>query len=285
MKKEEFHAHLKPGYTSSDDLEALSELAEIHPYSSTVQMVYAKALHAHNSIHYEQQLQNAALVASDRRKLYQLIMAPVLPEEQTTVAELLDEATVKIEETAPQPAEVPVAEKEENKVTRPEDAVDEMILAEAVNSSIQKELQELESTDLAEIVEEIISPISDTPKAEEQKQPQPELPSKLTFSSWLNVSDSPPDNTRKEIGALVDQFISKKDATKDQKTFFSAAKMAANSLIDKEEIVTETLAKIYEDQGNYEKAISAYKTLSLRFPEKSTFFASRIKELRAKQSP
>ena len=55
--------------------------------------------------------------------------------------------------------------------------------------------------------------------------------------------------------------------------------MAAKSLIDEGEIVTETLAKIYADQGNYVKAIQAYRTLCLKIPEKSVLFAARIKEL------
>ena len=50
-------------------------------------------------------------------------------------------------------------------------------------------------------------------------------------------------------------------------------------LADDDKFVTETLAKIYEQQGNYSKAISAYQNLSLKYPEKSSYFASRILNL------
>ena len=43
--------------------------------------------------------------------------------------------------------------------------------------------------------------------------------------------------------------------------------------------MTETLARVYLEQGKYKKAIQAYKILSLKYPEKSSFFADRIKDV------
>ncbi|MFD1772042.1 hypothetical protein [Sphingobacterium suaedae] len=48
------------------------------------------------------------------------------------------------------------------------------------------------------------------------------------------------------------------------------------------DLVTETLANIYADQAMYVKAIEVYKKLILRFPEKKSYFATRIKELEEK---
>ena len=41
--------------------------------------------------------------------------------------------------------------------------------------------------------------------------------------------------------------------------------------------MTETLARVYLEQGKYKKAIQAYRILSLKYPEKSGFFADQIK--------
>ena len=56
--------------------------------------------------------------------------------------------------------------------------------------------------------------------------------------------------------------------------------MAKMSLGENEDFVTETLAEIYIQQGNFKKAISAYGKLSLKFPEKSDYFARLIQELK-----
>jgi len=62
--------------------------------------------------------------------------------------------------------------------------------------------------------------------------------------------------------------------------FFTPVSDAKQSLLENEHLVTETLAKIYALQGNISKAIRAYEILSLKFPQKSVYFASLIEKLK-----
>ena len=67
---------------------------------------------------------------------------------------------------------------------------------------------------------------------------------------------------------------------KEDQKFFAPDIKAKESLIENEHLVTETLARIYALQGNINKAIRAYEILSLKFPQKSAYFATLIQKLK-----
>ena len=83
--------------------------------------------------------------------------------------------------------------------------------------------------------------------------------------------------SRKE---LIDKFILENPSISRPKAeFYNPISVAQNSIIDQENIVSETLAKIYEKQGYLDKAISIYEKLSLKYPEKSRYFAAQIEQI------
>ena len=53
-----------------------------------------------------------------------------------------------------------------------------------------------------------------------------------------------------------------------------------SSLVEDPDIVSETLARLYYQQGYSGKAVKIYKKLSLLFPEKSCYFAAQISEIK-----
>ncbi|MFZ1259548.1 MAG: hypothetical protein WAQ93_03670, partial [Chitinophagaceae bacterium] len=54
----------------------------------------------------------------------------------------------------------------------------------------------------------------------------------------------------------------------------------AEHSITEREVVTETMAEVWEKQGNAVKAIEIYGKLSLLEPSKSPYFAAKIEELK-----
>ena len=102
-----------------------------------------------------------------------------------------------------------------------------------------------------------------------------------SFSEWLtllNVKKIERKEDQKEV-SLIDNFLQKevKISRPKKEAFFNQIDVAKESLIENDDLVTPTLAKVYLEQGHYEKAISAYEKLILKYPEKSTFFAAQIK--------
>ncbi|OJW15753.1 hypothetical protein [Mucilaginibacter sp. 44-25] len=123
-------------------------------------------------------------------------------------------------------------------------------------------------------------------RADELQQQYFENIFSLTSVSGIEREDTPEpvefDHTKKE-DVIIERFIQ----TDPQIKPLSADKLdnenkAKKSSEDQNEVVTETLARIYADQMLYHKAIATYKKLILKFPEKSTYFAARIGELEKK---
>ena len=101
-----------------------------------------------------------------------------------------------------------------------------------------------------------------------------------SFAEWLALTKTKKiDRTEAKEKNIIDKFIETETIISKPKRekFFSPMRSAKESLIENDEIVTETLARVYLEQTHYDKAIAAYEKLSLKFPQKSSFFANQIK--------
>ncbi len=110
-----------------------------------------------------------------------------------------------------------------------------------------------------------------------------------SFSQWLALTKVKKitKNNLSEINNqdnIINDFINKKATINKQKKgeFFKPSQAAQESLLENKEIITPTLARIYLEQEHYEKALIAYKKLSLKYPKKSSFFASQIEIINKK---
>ena len=110
-----------------------------------------------------------------------------------------------------------------------------------------------------------------------------------SFNEWLQLGSQKKidrsSDQKKEIDktSIIDKFIkqnpkiSKVSKTDEKKEILLNEKQDSY-------LMTETLAKVYLEQNKYENAIKAYKILSLKYPEKSGFFADQIKRIRILQN-
>jgi hypothetical protein len=153
------------------------------------------------------------------------------------------------------------------------------------------------------IPEPVLYRIEDALQAEfDAQQPQtPETePAELSFEAWLariSPSDGAQQNTKtgrpqameteepisrprplpKDDFALITDFLAAqpKDGRTQRAEFFKASKAAERSNTIDLTTVSETLANIYEQQGQFELAAKAFEALAAKYPDKSSYFAAR----------
>lgn len=100
-----------------------------------------------------------------------------------------------------------------------------------------------------------------------------------------NIERSFPSNDDEEESLLSDDELIEKFLLEDPKIvpsraeFYSPVSQAKKSVMDHDDVVSETLAQIYRKQGNFQKARWCYEKLILLHPEKSAFFAALLKEI------
>jgi hypothetical protein len=109
------------------------------------------------------------------------------------------------------------------------------------------------------------------------KKPQP-IP-KDTYNTWLQKL-RPPKVSVLEAEAGSDEKKEEKTPEYNEEGEGKAKQIAQKSISDDGGIASETLAAVLAMQGHKEKAIAMYERLSLQYPEKSSFFAAKIKELK-----
>jgi hypothetical protein len=175
------------------------------------------------------------------------------------------------------------------KVAQPKEEIEEPkpvhrpaeVIVEETNK-VEKKPVDSKQKDSNTTVSEKQQPKSEEPHVQEKLEVR-EMPfsEKASFMEWLvaDFSDGEPKKVKrsspKDVKTIISELpkfpVPKKDGKID------VFHLPSN---DQGKFVTETLAEIYLNQGLWDKAINAYEILSLKYPEKSGFFADRIKEIK-----
>jgi len=226
----------------------LKAIIDTFPYFQSARALYLKELKNQDSFKYNNELKITAAYTTDRTVLFDFITCLKF----TPQKEEIHEPRVEIiSEEKPVQIKIKKAEK----------------ATPSISKSIVKAGEHLE----------IGKPISFTSTEN------------YSFNQWLQLSAKKPI-IRKEISkkepnkkiGIIEKFIQNNPKisplSKEKNISISVTKNKQDS-----SLMTETLAKVYLEQKKYENAIQAYRILSLKYPEKSGFFADQIKRIQILQ--
>ncbi|MBE15610.1 MAG: hypothetical protein ABNH00_02050 [Dokdonia sp.] len=94
------------------------------------------------------------------------------------------------------------------------------------------------------------------------------------------VGATPSALSRKQKRQIIDSFIETNPKINVSPSVTTPKKnIAKERLIPSDALMTETLARVYIEQKNFKKAKQAFRILSLKYPEKSGFFADQIRAI------
>ena len=290
-----------PQVISHKQTEAVKSIINEFPYFQPARALYLKGLKNQSSITYNQELKTTAAYTTDRSILFDYITSKAFIQNEVSNfikknTENLKSITVNIEDLSI------------NKSVTIDDALKQQIkdtdgvLDPALFQPKEARPKKTQSFILDE--GEAIENVTNKTKTQEASAEdilslgsplQFNKKEKHSFNEWLKLTHFKPilRNTVKEEKPsevktqerlekekkfqLIDKFISKNPKISPVKSNPSKGNLAKAQMIQPESLMTETLARIYVEQKNYKKAIQSYKILSLKYPEKSGFFANQIK--------
>jgi len=255
---------------SSEDSTLFASMIELYPYASSFSILYLKSLSNSKDIRFDSELEKHAFRIQSRGVLYDLINV----KEKILISEISDPKHQQ--DILFFPNEITSEELLINESDSRDLELEKQILSAAFSANyVDKELTQIEP-------ELVSSEIIFLPTQEMLSPKKPEIDdlTSLSFGSWLKVN-----NSRAILSEEIDAEEPKQEFytfEKPKKEFFSPVKKAKESVDENKMPVSETLARIFELQGNLPKAIYVYEQLSLIFPKKKPYFASQINLLKKK---
>ncbi len=270
MNKEDFISlAFHPKTIGNEQIIALESVLEEYPFFQAAQVLHLKGLKKQGSFKYNNTLKKVAATTTNRTVLFDFITLDSLDYTEKALEEVSLLENIEV--------------------------VDEKLIE---HLSLSIKTQEKEQTEKVSIKEQ-----AEIVKIEEELQLGKPLEfdknDSFSFNEWLTLSpkkeivrdeklkkeikntSSTKKNKNKSLDKqvnLIESFIAKKPKIKADKNQ-EIKDIAVGSVEENTHLMTETLAKVYLEQKKYDKAKQAFSILSLKYPEKSSFFADKIKSI------
>jgi len=288
MTKKDLAKYLeKPETVGVGNLKDLQKLLIEYPYSATLRMLYLKGLKNEKDVAFDKELKKASISIPDRTVLFQLLKESDREQEEEVISGLIKSKDEKLSLEEKHEEEIK-EESEKSQLTpksqRNTDELEEIRMDKEIKSTVIGSQYILEVSDELPAIEDLMPKAKKNKKIRAREKAKPKSKEeKFDFFSFVQGKKEVKKENEKD--KRLQEFIARKEkALKGKQAIFSTEKIAEKSLEENEDLVTETLAEIFVKQKKYGKAIKAYKRLSLKFPEKSVYFAARLKKVKKLKS-
>ncbi|WP_432671967.1 tetratricopeptide repeat protein [Flavobacterium sp. SM2513] len=283
----------KPNAIKDKHTVGLEKIVNEFPFFQSARALLLKGLYNQESFQYNPALRKTAAYTTDRSVLFDFI----------TSGNFASVQKLFIEEKEAFINEIKVNDIEIVRVTPQiiENKVEISPLEQSIANSIKKAevVEQIENFEKVENKEEKIAAVSE--KLNIGKPLDFSKEEKHSFQEWLQLANfTPIEREKKESNDEITPISKPIDPIKEKKTALINRFIENNPKIspvkdapkiayipeqsqDNSYLMTETLAKVYLEQKKYQKAIQAYDILILKYPEKSTFFANRISDIKVLQ--
>ena len=268
----------KPNAINDKQTSSLEKIVMEFPYFQSARALRLKGLYNEESFRYNYELKNTAAYTTDRTILFDFIISDTFTRIDKN---LYEQKLAEINEIDVDATELLF---KEVKIGARENSLEQSILTSIKEASASEESN------------------SDSSIEEKLNIGKPlvfSLTEKYSFEEWLQLSKihpivrdnstpkeektTPIDPEKQKKLALIDKFIETSPKIPPIKKDTELSNKIETSSENRPYLMTETLARVYLEQNKYNKAIQAYEILILKYPEKSSFFANRISDIKILQ--
>ena len=313
MQAKEFINYIKnPNSLEKESVKELQKLVNDFPYFQSAHLLLSLASKKWDASVYQKSLKKTAIVVTNRSHLFNLIQQfeisnTVIEDsynQKLVVEEVLEpiDSTkelniLKATELLIENSDSEISETEFQQKTKPnaEEVLENEIAKQVVGAIVEKQMLNLSDTQLVfnqnkepgnftdwlRLIQKSNKQLSAENILDTNTENNNDIKTRLEKSKII-TQESALNKKLKNL-ALIDKIIENSPGQikiKDDQKFYSPEQNAKQSLLENEHLVSETLAKIYALQGSVNKAVRAYEILSLKFPQKSAYFASLIQKLK-----
>lgn len=301
MNTQSFYTKLNPKKTSfrKDEIAEITQIQQEFPYFQLARMLNLKAMQLSGHNDFRLHLSQTATLVLDREVLFDFVYPDYGVYQQSkkplSATAKTASSTTKIKEAKEIRKPKPLTDKEGKEISS------KAVLMEEVKSRLQeieKEKHESSKEVSEKVPKEIVKNISKkaaektiskaTKKTVDEKSEETKI--KVSTSTIKKIKSKDKEPTKKHSKTvdrgstlgIIDSFIKNSPGINrpEDKDYSKEVDLASQSVKETYELVSETMAELYFKQGHTKKAIKIYEKLILIYPEKITYFAARISELK-----